>query len=323
MEFKLVFRLYRFITSLKTAIKMMNYSISHNNSANTILIIWEESPEGNAVSFYKKKMIINNLSFSEVIFHHRLSFFRILCNFLLRANKSIRSCHFEFAVFGENKGVNSRMVKKWLEFEKLIEVQHGALDSSYFPIESDVFVCRSTDAYNLVKGSPFLGELVAGELDFDVELTRSQQCLGGYDQYILFSKNPGGGVSWRGLANAESKIFRTLSIKNIQFVKHPRDNIFKFGVRHFFYAQNCTYFCHMIIRKLFPHAERHSGRTLSIGLDTTAIIDCCSHGDHVLDVTPLDGGSVRESRIDKRLLAYDLDIFDTKDSSLIEVGVIH
>lgn len=322
MKSKLIFRLYKSITSFKTAIKLLNYSISYSCSANTILIIWEESPEGDAVNFYRKKMVANNLSFSEVVFHHRLSFLRILSNYFLLANKSIRSYHFEFAVFGENKGVNSRIVKKWLKFEKVIEVQHGALDSSYFPIESDVFVCRSTDAYNSVKGSSFLGELVADELDFDVELTQSQQCLGSYDQYILFSKNPGGGISWRDLAHAESKIFRTLFSKNIQFIKHPRDNIFKFGVRHLFYAKNCTYLYHIIKRGFFPHAERNSGRTLSIGLDTTAIIDRCSHGDHLLDVTPLYGGNVRESRIDKRLLAYDLEIFDTKDSSLIEVGVI-
>jgi hypothetical protein len=313
---------YCLLIEFKVALRLMNYSVSHSCDFNVILIVLEGSPEGDAVNFYKEHILSRDALFSEIVFYRRLSFVRILRNFFLATNKPIQSHKFSAAVFGSNKGTVSRKVKKWLQFDDLIEVQHGALDSSYFPIQSDIFVCRSSEALNIIKDSEFQGILLTDFFDLDAKYEISHRMLDSYDQFILFSKNPGGGVSWSDLANAEATIFRSLASHKLHIIRHPRDSILKFWYRHMIYMGHFKYPRCKISKGKKLWWEKDSDNRLHIGLDTTAIVDRCVHGDHVLDVRPEEGNQIKVSRINKHLNSYGLDIFDMPNTSLIDVGVV-
>lgn len=314
--------IHRISTSFKVAVRLLNYKVSYTSGSGIVLVIWECSPEGNAVQFYKDHTLTTDSLYSEIIFYRRLSFRRIIRNMIFRSNNLINSHKFQFAVFGENKGVHSLLVKKSLIFEKLIEVQHGALDESYFPIESDIFVCRSSESYDMVLDSKFQGILICDTMDLDVGFEKTFRSLDSYDQYLLFSKNPGGGISWINLARAESKIFDRLSENNIQMKVHPRDSFLKFFIRHLCYSDFSKLRNFIKIYKTNSSAPKSFANKLLIGLDTTAILDCGVIGDHVIDVNPSYERVNAQSRINKQLQAYDLSSFDLQNIDLLEVGVI-
>lgn len=314
--------IHRLSIAFKVAVRLLNYTVLYKSDSGIVLVIWEHFPEGNAVKFYKEHILTGGNIYSEIIFYRRLSFRRILRNMIFKSNKLINNHKFEFAVFGENKGIHSQLIKNSLIFDKLVEVQHGALDESYFPIQSDIFVCRSSESCARVLDSTFTGILIQDVLDFDVSFEKSLRSLDSYSQYSFFSKNPGGGVSWANLARAESKIFNRLSKKNIYLNVHPRDNFLKFCIRHLCYSRFAKLRAFIKIYKTSTAAPKTFDNKLVIGLDTTAILDCCVIGDHVIDVNPSSRRVTSQSRINKHLQAYDLSFFDLQNIGLLEVGVV-
>jgi hypothetical protein len=114
---------------------------------------------------------------------------------------------------------------------KIIEVQHGHPDPTYFERIPDLFFARSKYGYKLATCNGVDSIQIACDLNIPICKLEFRCNL---DSCILFSKNEGGGCSRESLTKLERSVISwcNRTRRNLKIILHPRDNLFKFLLRH-------------------------------------------------------------------------------------------
>ena len=243
----------------------------------------------------------------KTIFFSPISLKNYLCNFLIEfillnsrrdvekrwKNKilSLTDNDENYSIF--TSSFNSPLGRSFKATKKksyLVEVQHGLLDQSYFPIEADIFYAISNESYRICINNDdknkirLLDEIIGFPMG-TIELIDARSI----NKVILYSKNPGGGCSLKYLKKLESLSLRFAKKINADFIlmPHPRDNILKQIYRHGFKYWS--------FKSFNTKYNKSKSPTLIISSCSTALISQTKVGDYCLNINPESEDNIRDS----------------------------
>jgi len=160
--------------------------------------------------------------------------------------------------------------------QKVVEIQHGALDASYFSGRApSKFLARSQSSA-CIYGSRRPGVEIA-IVSNDLAPPRIEPVrISVPTNPWFFSKNPGGGIERKELACLERSLCGIFP--DLCLFLHPRDNVVKLFFRHGFSV--------CVFRAYLRNSLRSEGKAnkLIISSYSTALFDKASSNDFVLNV---------------------------------------
>ncbi len=178
---------------------------------------------------------------------------------------------------------------------KIIEIQHGQIDESYFPVKADIFYSRSQQSSNLLNKFYPKADIRNISNEYDIPKNNKKFLSSQHEikKIYFWSKNPNGGISWKELVKLENDMFN-LSAKldvNLSFNAHPRDNKFKFIVRHLLFnikkdAKFITILKIIFANSFINHTIKtdKESKILHISCFSTSLISEPRSGDYVLNI---------------------------------------
>lgn len=190
-----------------------------------------------------------------------------------RIKDAALECGAELYVVGS---INGTFAKTLPKASSIWEVQHGLLDSSYFPIRAARFFTRSSTSYDLLASSVPLDKLTMLNEDLS-----PPQTVDGHiheaKEIICYSKNPGGGCTTEALANFEQSAMLLAKRLNLPFRLqiHPRDNWLKLVIRHRRLS---------ILKYVYTKMQMRCGSRLVVSSFSTALASETITGDLLLNV---------------------------------------
>lgn len=149
-----------------------------------------------------------------------------------KAKIDSRAC---LTLSGSFNGTFGSLVRQKLSRNEMWELQHGFLDSSYFPVHAGTFFARSRLAKEMIESRhpEVIVEIVKADLDPPRGSFERLDC-GQVTEVHCFSKNPGGGCTLlevRELETFSAKLAQRLDAAFYLHL-HPRDNALKLARRH-------------------------------------------------------------------------------------------
>ena len=178
---------------------------------------------------------------------------------------------------------------------KIIEIQHGQIDESYLPVKADIFFSRSQQSSNLLNKLYPKADIRKISNEYDIPKYNKKFLYSQHDfkEIYFWSKNPNGGISWKELVKLENDVVNLcdkLDV-NLIFKAHPRDNKFKFIVRHLlFNIKKDTKFLR-ILKIFFANSfinqtikTNKKSKILHISCFSTSLISEPKSGDYVLNI---------------------------------------
>lgn len=138
-------------------------------------------------------------------------------------------------LIGASKGTFASIARSLVPCVNVWEVQHGLLDSSYFPLTVQRFYARSRVSARVISE-------LSPHVDVEI-LCRSLEPPEGYvgpaglyqvRELVCYSKNPGGGCTAKDLIIFEQACCAAAKCLGLKFrlQLHPRDNVLKLLWRH-------------------------------------------------------------------------------------------
>lgn len=260
-----------------------------------------EEINANLISFgsqnLKLELFINFIKYIPLILWYRNieKFALTILNKQILAIKNL-----EYVLVGSGNGfLASIAIRAFKKKIKILEIQHGLLDESYLPLKCHIFYARSVDSMH------FLGKvdkhvkvkLISNDLN-KPEYTKFQiKSPDEIKSLVFWSKNPLGGISWEELCELEAGIvfFAREQKLNLYFNLHPRDNIFKFFIRHlriYQYPSEISFkeVLKIILRKRLifsdqmPREDGPGRKVLHISCFSSSLITQSSTGDLVFNI---------------------------------------
>ena len=258
-----------------------------------------------AINLKLNLKVISPVDF-KTIFFSPISLINYLCNFLIEfillnsrsdvekrwKNKilSLNEIDENYSIF--TSSFNSPLGRSFKAAKKntyLIEIQHGLLDKSYFPIEADIFYAISNESYavcinNDDKNKIRLLDEIIGFPMGTIELIDARSI----NKVILYSKNPGGGCSIKYLKKLESLSLYFAKKINADFIfmPHPRDStlkqIYRHGIKYWSFRSYKTKY------------NKSKSPTLIISSCSTAFISKTRPGDYCLNINPEFEDNIRD-----------------------------
>lgn len=196
-----------------------------------------------------------------------------------RIAQAAGECDTSLFVVGSSRGTFARALAPSAE---IWEVQHGLLDSSYFPVRADRFFARSQTSFALLARSISVDRLAMLSDDLVPPSTKPSD-LAGATSLVCYSKNPGGGCSAQELVQLERaavSLAHRLGLP-FQLMLHPRDTRMKLLARHRRLS---------ILRHLRPLTGLPAGPRVVLSSFSTALTAESRPGDRLLNValSPID-----------------------------------
>ena len=198
------------------------------------------------------------------------------------------------------KSLNKKSIK--------VEIQHGLLDKSYFPIEADIFYLISKDSYELCMNNNQKEKikLLSDSIKFphgQIKKIYSKSIR----KVCFYSKNPGGGCSYEFLKSLErqSYLYAKKINADYEFIPHPRDNFFKLFYRH---GLKSFVFKKQKLKKYEIHSD-----TLVISSCSTSFITNTKRGEVMLNIRPENKDHIRDKMYSK-IPSYSFDDLYTAKS---------
>jgi hypothetical protein len=188
-----------------------------------------------------------------------------------------------------------------------IEIQHGLLDKSYFPIEADLFYAISDQSHQICIKNGYKEKVRLLDNKIDTPAGSKELIdIKSIKKVILYSKNPGGGCSWKYLKKLEliSSLFAKKIDADFELLLHPRDSIFKLLYRHGFK--------YWVIKRSNNKNNNPKSPVLVISSCSTSFISNTRPGDYCLNIKPEFEDSIRDA-IYSWIPSYSLEDLDCKD----------
>ncbi len=283
MSIRYLFDTYRLV---KFKLILSNCKLVCRSDNVRIAVIYQNLPEGVAVEKLLTYKFRTQDKIDTMTFDFNANFSLVSLINIFRSIEDILKHQFsditkyKFLYVGETKGFLTKELIKFFDCGRVIEIQHGQLDESYFPIKSNLFIARDSIAYKILLENQSTNKTIHLFNDFNIDNSHYLDINKHDVNVVYWGKNPGGGVTWSKLVQLEKKIFICFFQELTQVKLHPRDNLLKFFFRHLFFGNFRVIYIYFLIGS----SVGRLGEILNIGSNTTSLIDKTNAGEYLLNI---------------------------------------